>query len=144
MSISQKGGGISTYHAGYALAVQHMMYQAIEHYWCVCPDKEEQPGLYALKKHIQITQGCLDDNEYLDEAKKLDEQYDYVFLFSCAGDAEEWEALECEYHFRVGQMLARVGRENVDQGVLAYYEHLRARVREFISVLDAIDRLYVD
>lgn len=145
MSISQKDGGISTYHAGYALAVQHMIYQAIEHYWCVCPDKEEQPGLYKFAECVRITQGRLRDDEYSSIAKDLDKQHDYfVFLFCSSSDADEWSAIEIEYAWRINQMLDIVGRENVDQKVLAYYEQLQARVREFISVMRAIGRLYVD
>ena len=145
MSISQKAGGISTYHAGYALAVQHMIYQAIEHYWCVCPDKEEQPELYKFAEFVRITHGHLQDDEYSGIAKDLDNQYDnYVFLFCSSSDADEWSAIETEYAWRINQMLNTVGRENVDQKLLAYYDQLQARVREFISVMRAIGRLYVD
>ena len=144
MSISQKAGGISTYHAGYALAVQHMIYQAIEHYWCVLPDKEEQPGLYKFAEFVRITHASLNDDEYSGVAKDLDEQHEYVFIFCCASDADEWSAIETEYDWRINQMLTTIGHENVDQKVLAYYCLMRARAREFVSVMRAIGRLYVD
>ena len=143
MSISQKAGGISTYHAGYALAVQHMIYQAIEHYWCVFPDKEEQPGLYKFAEFVRITHASLSYDEYSDIAKDLDEQYEYVFIFCNATDADGWNAIELEYDWNISKMLDTIGHDNVDQKVLAYYCRIRGRAREFISVMKAIGRLYI-
>ena len=145
MSISQKAGGISTYHAGYALAVQHMIYQAIEHYWCVFPDKEAQPGLYKFAEFVRITHASLSYDEYSGVAKDFSEQYDYfVYLFCRASDADEWSAIETEYDWCVNQMLDIAGHDNVDQKVLAYYCLMRARAREFIRVMKAIGRLYIE